>query len=257
MTRQVNIAVVDDEELARKRITDLLAGKKNYTTFTCRNGFEAVETINRNDIDILFLDIQMPEVNGFEVIENISADKMPVIVFVTAYDKFALKAFEIHAIDYLLKPFDDDRFYSSLSHALDSIENNESKLLNEKVINLLNERNNTDTTQYAERVLIKSGGKIYFIKSDDIDFISAAGKYLEIHIDEEKHLIRKTMQEMESRLDPEKFLRIHRSTIINIDRVKEIQHWYKNEYMFILDSGDKFTSGNTYRKNLDKILSTI
>jgi two-component system LytT family response regulator len=257
MDNNINIAVVDDESLARKRIVNFLTSlKKKFNIVECKNGLEAVKLLSESQIDILFLDIQMPELDGFEVIENLNADEIPIVIFVTAYDKFALKAFEIHAVDYLLKPFDDERFYSAFQHARELLIQKESNNVNREIVSILSERKNQQQNKFAERILVKSRGSIYFIKCDDITRIKAEGKYLDIYANKASHVIRRTMHEIEAKLNPDKFLRIHRSTIINIDRIKEIQHWYKNEYVFILNNDEKFISGSTYRKNLDKILGS-
>lgn len=258
MNDLITIAVVDDEELARKRIRNLLLKYKgNYTIYECRNGLEAVNTINEKGVDIVFLDIQMPELNGFEVIDHLDKDNIPVILFVTAYDNFALKAFEIHALDYLLKPFDDERFKAAFDFALEQVETKDTGELKKKVLDLISDKSLYYKNKYLSRILIKSSGRIYFVQCNEIIRIKAAGKYLEILAGNEKHAIRKTMCEIEQKLDPDKFIRIHRSVIINIDRIKEIQHWYKNEYIFLLDNLEKFTSGSTYRKNLDRILENV
>ena len=251
---KIKTVIVDDEALARTRIRRLLEDDKEIKIVgESKNGLEAVEALNGLKPDMVFLDVQMPELNGFEVLEEFDPDDLPVIVFVTAYDQYALKAFEVHAVDYLLKPFEDERFYDSLQHAKEQIKNLETNSFTSKIMNLLSDKSKQQE-KHIERIVVKSSGRIYFVKTKDIVRIKAAGKYLEVLSKEKEHVIRQTMTDIESKLDPSLFLRIHRSTIINIDHIKEIQHWYKNEYIFKLKNGEEFTSGGSYRKNLDRVL---
>jgi two-component system LytT family response regulator len=251
---KLKILVVDDEALARRRITNLLQSlNQSHEIYESANGLDALRKLEDSQFDLIFLDIQMPEMNGFEVLENLELESTPPVIFVTAYDQYALKAFEVHAIDYLLKPFDDDRFNEAFDHTKKSL--TKDKVAIENLEKLLQERRAMDESEYIERIVIKNKGRIYFVKTNDVITIKAAGKYLHIATENEEHTVRQTMTEIESKLDPKTFLRIHRSTIINIDRIKEMQHWYKNEYIFIMQNGDKVTSGSTYRKNLDVLLS--
>jgi len=251
---KLKILVVDDEALARRRITNLLQSlKQSHEIYEAGNGLDALNKLEDSKFDLIFLDIQMPEMNGFEVLENLDLENTPTVIFVTAYDQYALKAFEVHAIDYLLKPFDDDRFLEAFDHSKKSMEH--KKATYENLEKLLQERRAMDESSYIERIVVKNKGRIYFVKTNDVITIKAAGKYLQIETEAELHTIRQTMNEIETKLDPKLFLRIHRSTIINIDRIKEMQHWYKNEYIFIMQNGDKVTSGSTYRKNLDVLLN--
>ena len=255
-TTKLKILVVDDESLARKRIVNLLTKSKRACEITeCTNGMEALEKLLYESFDLVFLDIQMPEINGFDVLDNLEIDKIPAIIFVTAYDKYALKAFEVHALDYVLKPFDDERFYEAFGHAQKIIETNLKEATNDKILRLLEETRSLEPVKSIERIVVKEKGRIYFVRTDEIISIKAAGKYLKLSTENAVHTIRQTMNDIESKLNPSKFLRIHRSTIINLDCISEMQHWYKNEYIFIMQNGDKVTSGSTYRKNLDALLS--
>ncbi len=252
---KIRTLIVDDESLARTRLKRLIENEKDFDIVgEATNGLEALELITELKPDLVFLDVQMPELNGFEVLEQLETECLPVIIFVTAYDQYALKAFEVHAVDYLLKPFEDERFFSSLEHAKEQMKNTESTSFTQKLINLVSD-SSKEPQKYLERIVVKSSGRIYFVKTKDIIRIKAAGKYLEILTAEKEHVIRQTMSDIESKLDPELFLRIHRSTIINIDQIQEIQHWYKNEYLFKLKNAEQFTSGGSYRKNLDKVLN--
>jgi two-component system LytT family response regulator len=254
---KIRVVVVDDEKLARNRIRRLLQPMGKYNIVSeCSNGKDAVKFLSNNEADLMFLDIQMPEMDGLEVISKLDRQKLPVIIFVTAYDQYALKAFEVHAIDYLLKPFDDERFNTALNYAENLIENKSDDTFIEKLLDFLDKKENEKKQKYLDRITIKSSGRIYFIDTGKIIRIKAAGKNLEILDSESVHTIRKTMTQLQEQLDPEKFIRIHRSVIINVDHIREMQHWYKNEYVIFLSNGEKFTSGSSYRKNLDPLLNT-
>lgn len=253
-TKKINVLIVDDEELARKRIRKLLHGDGEIGSVSeCSDGVNAVESLTNEKFDLLFLDIQMPGLNGFEVLEQLEPENIPTIIFVTAYDKYALKAFDVHAVDYLLKPFDDDRFAEALTHAKQIMKGSDEKMLRDKLLDLVSHVS-TDS-KVIERFVVKSAGKMYFVNAVDVVRIKADGKYIELYANEKKHLIRETMQNIEKKLDPEKFIRVHRSVIVNVDHVKEIRHFYKNEYSFLMSNGEKLNSSSTYRKNLDLILN--
>ncbi|MFH2003219.1 MAG: LytTR family DNA-binding domain-containing protein [Bacteroidota bacterium] len=251
---KITAAIVDDEQLARTRIRRLLQDKDEIEIIAeCSDGLSAVETLNELKPDLVFLDVQMPEMNGFEVLENIDYSPLPLIIFATAYDKYAIKAFDVHAVDYLLKPFDDDRFEESLNLAKEKIGSAERDQLTKNIFNLLGDTSKT-SNDYIDRLVVKTDGRMYFVKTKDIIRIKAAGKHLDIKTGEKNHLIRKTMNQIETTLDPDQFIRIHRSAIINIDHIKEIQYWYKNEYIFIMSNNEKIASSSSYRKNLEKVL---
>jgi two-component system LytT family response regulator len=254
---KIRVVIVDDEKLARDRIRRLLEPKQKFEIVgECSNGKDAVKFLRNTETDLMFLDIQMPEMDGFEVVSKLDKQKLPVIIFVTAYDKYALKAFEVHAIDYLLKPFDDDRFNNALQYAENIFENKSSETFTEKIMEFITEKENNQQQKYLDRIVIKFSGKIYFVDTQNIIRVKAAGKNLEILDSESTHTIRKTLTQLEEQLDPAKFIRIHRSVIINVDHIKEMQHWYKNEYVIFLNNGEKFTSGSSYRKNLDLLLNS-
>ncbi len=254
---KIRVVIVDDEKLARDRIRRLLKSRQEYEIISeFSNGSDAVNFLRNNDTDLMFLDIQMPEMDGFEVVGSLSKLNLPVIIFVTAYDKYALKAFEVHAIDYLLKPFDDERFNSALLHAESILDDKSVDSFSDKLMDFLNAKERGQH-KYLDRISIKSSGRIYFIDTKNILRIKSAGKYLEIMDLNSTHKIRKTMTQMEEQLDPQKFVRIHRSVIVNIGHIKEMQHWYKNEYVVFLSNGEKFTSGGSFRKNLDPLLNSF
>jgi len=197
--------IIDDEALARDRLRQLLQKEPEIEIIgECGDGRQAVETIQKESPDLIFLDIQMPELDGFAVLEAIHLDPMPVIVFVTAYDKFALKAFEVHAVDYLLKPFDRERFQAALTHALEQVKRRNEPELGERQAAALAELK--PPAKMPERLAVKSSGRVVFVRVEDIDWVEAAHNYIVLHVGKESHLLRETMNSFESRLAPEKFI---------------------------------------------------
>jgi two-component system LytT family response regulator len=206
--------------------------------------------IRKHSPDLVFLDIQMPELDGFEVLESIEAERLPAIVFVTAFDQYALKAFEFHALDYLLKPFDDARFEKALRQAKLQVGQRELKDLSQRLVET------TRQPQYLSRLLIKSAGRVFFLKTDEIDYVQAEDYYVKLHVGRKGHLLRETMNEMESKLDPAKFLRIHRSTIVNIERIRELQQHFNGEYIVVLHDGTEHKLSRSRREQLQTLLKT-
>lgn len=225
------------------------------------NGREAIRLIRKHSPDLVFLDIQMPESDGFEVLENIDAERLPVIVFVTAFDQYAVRAFEFHALDYLLKPFADDRFEKALHQAKQQVEQREFKDLSQQLVALLEGRQAAKSPasgerQYLSRLLIKTAGRVFFLKTEDIDYIAAEDYYVRIQVGRKGHLLRETMNEMEAKLDPSKFLRIHRSTIVNIERIRELQEHFNGEYIVVLHDGTELKLSRSRREQLQKLLKS-
>ena len=248
---KIRVLIVDDEPIARRGIVQQLKGEQEIEIVgECGDGMEAVAAIKTKSPDLVFLDVQMPEMDGFEVIEAVGVERMPRVIFVTAYDQYTLRAFEVHALDYLLKPFDRDRFVNALNHAKSSLERGE---FNRQLIRLLDDR--LAARKPLERLVIKSGGRIYFLSVEDVDWIEAADNYVELHVGRESHLLRETISGLAARLDPARFLRIRHSTIVNIERVKELRPLFRGEYLIVLRDGTELTSSRRYRKNLDAILT--
>ena len=248
----IRALIVDDEPLARKRIFDLLRDNTEIRVVgECGSGSAALELLEREKPDLMFLDVQMPEVDGFELLEAAEAS-VPAVIFVTAYDKYALRAFDAQAVDYLLKPFNEARFQQALQRAKEKIGKATSGPMNAELLSLL--KDVQAGRKPAERLVIKSGGRVLFLKAAEIDYVEAAGNYLNLFVGKETHLIRETMQSLESRLDPERFLRIHRSTIVNLERIKELQPWFGGEYVVILRDGRKLTLSRTYRARVQQLL---
>jgi two-component system LytT family response regulator len=257
---KIRALIVDDEPLAREGILMRLKQAPDIELIgECGNGREAVTVIRREVPDLVFLDIQMPRLDGFGVIEAVGIKRMPHVIFVTAYDEHALRAFEVSALDYLLKPVDGVRFFEALERARNRMrgENLEaiSEQLHKMMAALKAER------KYLARLSIKSAGKsgsrITFLDVDEIDWIGAADNYVQVHAGCKSHLLHTTMNNLESRLDPDKFLRIHRSAIVNIERIKELHPMFHGEYQIILKDGTRLTSGRGYRGNLQKLLNNL
>ncbi|MEZ5344814.1 MAG: LytTR family DNA-binding domain-containing protein [Pyrinomonadaceae bacterium] len=260
--KTIRTLIVDDEAPARKRIRDLLKSEERFEIVgESSNGKDAAKAINDLNPDLVFLDIQLQDMTGFDVIENIDASAMPVIVFVTAFDEFAIRAFKFHALDYLLKPFDDERFEETLKVASQHIKRKQIDDLSERLSGLLYDyrnQNSADRRQkesaYQKRIIIKSTGKVAFIDVRDIDWISAEGYYVSIRAKGRSHLIRQSLKHLEKTLDPQKFLRIHRSTIVNIDRIKELHSHFHGEFFVLLNDGTEFKLSRSYRENAEKLL---
>ncbi len=250
---KIRTMVVDDEPVARERIVGLLQQEKDIELVgECADGHQAVNAIQQQHPDLVFLDVQMPACDGFGVIQQVGADQMPAVVFVTAYDEYALRAFEVHAIDYLLKPFGRDRFQQTLQHAREHLERRRAGDLGRRLLALVQDLK--PGPQRLDRLVVKSGGRVFFLRTDDIDWIEAAGNYVRLHLGDDSHLFRETMNNMEGRLDAHRFVRIHRSRIVNTDRIKELQPWFNGEYVVVLQNGARLTLSRGYREKLQERL---
>jgi two-component system LytT family response regulator len=248
---KVRVLVADDEPLARERLRTLLAREEWVDLVAeCPNGTEAIDAIGRLQPDLVLLDIQMPGASGFEVIEAVGPERMPLVVFVTAFDRYALRAFDVHALDYLLKPFDRERFHEALLRARQHLERRGTGDLERRLLELVQDLK--PSSQRLERFVIKSGGRVFFVRSEEIDWIEAAGNYVKLHVGNDTHLFRETMNALEAQLDPDTFFRIHRSHIVNIERVKELQPWFNGEYVVFLRSGTRLTLSRGYREKLQE-----
>jgi two-component system, LytTR family, response regulator len=251
--RRIATAIVDDEPLARRKIRRLLARDNQVEVISeCGNGKDAIAAIRELSPDLLFLDVQMPEIDGFDVLESIEPAAMPLVIFVTAYDQYALRAFEVSAVDYLVKPFDRSRFEKALQRAKSRLATERRSDLSRQTLDLLEELK--ARSSHIERLVIKSGGRAFFLKTEEIDWIEAEGKYVRVHVGKESYLLREAIGSMEAQLDARKFPRIHRSTIVNIDQVRELQPWFHNEYRVILKDGTELMLSRSCRKRLGELL---
>lgn len=251
---KIRTLIVDDEPLARDRVRALIQGQSDMELVgECGDGEEALEVIRRERPDLVFLDIQMPGMDGLEMLGQLGGGVMPAVIFVTAYDRFAIRAFELHALDYLLKPFDDERFDGALDRA-------RAWLRREAPADDLSVRLRSMLAQLrpppppVERLAVKSGGRVLLLRVEEIDWVEAADNYVNLHVGSESHLLRETMNALEQRLPSDRFVRIGRSTIVNMDRIKELQPLFHGEYAVILLDGTRVTLSRTYRDKLNQLL---
>ncbi|HXG94601.1 MAG TPA: LytTR family DNA-binding domain-containing protein [Blastocatellia bacterium] len=249
----IRTLIVDDEPLARERLRDMLKGDSQIEVIAeCANGHDAIETILKHMPDLVFLDVEMPGMDGFAVLEAIDPDNLPAIIFVTAYDQYAVRAFEVYALDYLLKPFDQERFDRALARAKAHITSERSESLNDRVLKALEQIKNRPV--HLERLVIKMNGHIFFVKTEEIEWFEAEGNYVRLHAGKDSYLLRDTISALESQLDPKKFVRVHRSAIVNLDRIQELQPWFHGEYRIILKDGVELTLSRNYREKLHEAL---
>ncbi len=246
MMNKIRVLIVDDEPLARERVRRLLRDEADLEIVgEAGNGKDAVAMIGSAQPDLVFLDIQMPEKTGFDVIRSLPDDAPQAFIFVTAYDHYALQAFDVHAIDYLLKPINRERLKRSLERARRQIEGQRAGDIDARLALLIADLKTE--RRYLERLVVKTTGRVFFVKTDDVDWIEASGNYLKLHVGRDGHLIRETMNSIESKLDPARFVRIHRSTIVNIDRIKELQPMFSGDYAVILINGRELTLSRNFR----------
>ena len=238
MTAPIRALLVDDEPLARRRLRALLRDEPDVEIVgECGDGASAVAEIEALTPDLVFLDVQMPEADGFAVLEALEPEDRPVIVFVTAFDAYALKAFEVHALDYLLKPFSRPRFHAALARARAELghrreRGNEGREALDELLRTLK-----DVGARPRRLVVRDGGRVAFVRTDEIDWIESAGNYVRIHVGTESHLLRGTIKAAAGRLDPDGFLRISRSAIVNLDRVREVHPWSRGDSIVVLRDG--------------------
>jgi two-component system LytT family response regulator len=247
----IRTVIIDDERLARQRIRRMLSDAPGFDVAgEFENSEEGLAYLESNPADLLFLDIQMPGLDGFGLLEALPPERTPMVIFVTAYDEYALRAFEVHAFDYLLKPFDQARFEKTIERARKQLASEDRS--SEKLLNLLSEFRQRN--QEPARFAIKTPGRLFFVRQEDIDWMEAADNYVSLHVGPDTHLIRETMNALEQRLDSHRFLRIHRSTIVNADRIKELRPWFHGEYIVLLKDGTELTLSRTYRERILNLL---
>ena len=262
---KIRALVVDDEPVARDRVVRLLQQQTDIELVgQCSNGLETVTAIEQLSPDLVFLDVQMPEMDGFEVMRALQAGHVPAIVFVTAYDEYAVRAFEVHALDYLLKPFSSMRFRATLAHARDQLHRQRAGELGRKLLTLAptlwekpegsDKPEKTDKPSGArrERLLVRSAGRVHFVRTSEIEWCEAAGNYVRLHVGPESHLFRETMNSLESKLDPGHFVRIHRSTIVNVEQIEQLRSSLGGESTVILRTGVTLTLSRGYREGFQE-----
>ena len=254
----IRALIVDDEPLARTRIRTLLADDPEVTVVAeLGNGHDAVAAIEAERPDLIFLDIQMPEMDGFGVIEAVGPERMPLVVFATAYDEHALRAFDACALDYLLKPIDRERFAEALRRVKARLQGGAGVKADpgaqlRPLIEHLGRQH-----QRSTRLAIKTEGRVLFLRTAEIDWIEAVDNYAKLHVGRETHVVRDTLSRLEERLPGERFLRIHRSTIVNVDRIRELQPWFQGDYVVILADGTRLTTGRSYRQRLQQLVRDV
>jgi two-component system LytT family response regulator len=269
----MRVLIVDDEPIARRRISRLLKLEDDVEVVNeVGSGTDAVAAIREQRPDLVFLDVQMPDLDGFGVVSALGeAESMPAIVFVTAYNEYAVKAFDVNAVDYVLKPFDGERFRSAFQRARTTLEQKNSAEAGRRIKALLEEVLGEQRAQaltaagaangampaptvprarYLDRLMVKHDGRVFFVKVSDVDWFEASGNYVRVHVGRVSHLIRETMHGIEAQLDPNLFARIHRAVIVNMDRIRELQPWFAGDYIVILRDGRQLKLSRTYREAL-------
>ena len=250
---RIRALVVDDEKLARERVRDMLHGDPEIEVIgECANGREAIEAVKKKSPDLVFLDVQMPGKNGLDVLDSLAAELMPAVIFVTAYDQYAVRAFEVHALDYLLKPFDQARFQKALERAKAQILSGRKGEIGQRIMSALEQMR--AKPEYLERLVVKTNGRVFFVKTCEIDWLEAEGNYVRLHSGKESYLLRETITSLESQLDPKVFMRVHRSAIVNINQIQELQPWFHGEYRVMLNGGIQLTLTRSYKDRLHDLL---
>ncbi len=258
---EVRAIIVDDEPLARDVIKVWIEPQDQIEIVDeCENGKQAIESIRAHKPNLVFLDIQMPDIDGFGVVKALK-DDLPNIIFITAYDEYALSAFDINAIDYLLKPFNEDRFKKALKRALEYIHLQEKSQLQNRINKLLNDYDeitqiDKQPSRYITQITVKDKNKIMLINTKDIEWIEAAGDYVALHHNGRKPLMNESMNKMESQLDPSKFMRIHRSAIVNIEKIKHLEPYFNGEFYLVLSDGTKVKSSRRYKHKILSVFQT-
>src|ERR1700733_2319456 len=249
--------IADDEQLARKKLRLLLNSDRRVEVVAeCENGRQTVSAIRSFRPDMLLLDIQMPDMNGFEVLSELSSEEMPQVIFTSAYDQYAIRAFERRALDYLLKPFDQDRLHTSVERAIVEIRKSKDQKFTNRVLELLSSVDSKRQVipEFDERLAIKSNGRVVFLNLDEIHWIEAAANYVRLNTGKDSCLFRETISRVSERLNPASFVRIHRSMIVNISQIKELIPVNSGEYVVVLHSGKELSCSRGYRANLRHLI---
>lgn len=253
----IRALIVDDEPHARKRLRNLLSEEADIVLLEdCANGEEALASITESRPDLLFLDIQMPKMGGFELMQELDAEQFPAVIFTTAYDQHALRAFEVHAVDYLLKPFKIDRFQQALDRVRNILSGQQHHSATENLLRMLAEQQGRSIEKYRTRLTVKSEGKVIFAKVDEVEFVESAGNYIIASTSAGNHILRETLTALDTQLDPRRFIRISRSAIVNIDEIKEFSPGFKGAYTVVLKSGKALPMTRAMRE-VEKILNSI
>jgi two-component system LytT family response regulator len=263
-TTTIDILLIDDEPLARKRIRQFLQEYDDCAIVgECGDGRAAIAQIRELRPDLIFLDVQMPELNGLEVLAALGPDERPLVVFVTAHDEYALRAFELHAVDYLLKPFDRERFREAYERARSRVIGRAIQEQHVRLSALLAETglvhngNSESGARAPDRILIKTGTRVLFLDPTEIDWVEAAGNYVRLHVGSQEHIVRESITRLEAMLRPHRFARVHRSSIVNLNRVRELRPWFSGEMIIVMEGGTEVKLSRTYRKELERRVSIL
>jgi two-component system, LytTR family, response regulator len=253
----IRTIIADDEHLARKKLRVLLESEPGMQVVAeCQDGQQAVSAIQTHRPDLLLIDIRMPDIDGFQVLKQIAPDEMPVVVFTTAYDQFAIRAFEAHALDYLLKPFDRERLHHAVERARAELLKVHDRDLTGRILDLLakNMEPKIESKQVDDRMVIRAGGKVVFLDVKEIDWIEAAANYVKLNVGKDSYLLREGIGSISERLDPDRFVRIHRSVIVNVRKIKELQPCESGEYIAVLRNGKELSCSRGYRTQLQRLI---
>lgn len=256
---RIRALIIDDEPLARQRIRLLARDEPDLELIgECDSSVDALAAIGRDLPDLLFLDVQLPVMNAFELLRQLPRERLPIVIFTTAYDKHAVRAFEAHALDYLLKPFQAERFKTAVARAQEHFATKQASSAARGLLDLLATRQASSTApgavQYLTRLTIKTDDKVVVIKAADIDSIESAGNYVAVNAGKDSHILRETLNALDKQLDPEKFLRVSRSAIVNLDRVKELQPMFKGEHIILLQTGRRLTMARGLMREIEQAL---
>ncbi len=248
----LRVVIVDDEELARRGVRARLDRASDVEVLAeCKTGREAVDAIRRAEPDLVFLDVQMPGTDGFGVVDAIGSEAFPRVIFVTAHDRYAIRAFEVNALDYLLKPIDDERFDAALGRARATLSRERDGELGRRLAALLGDVGRERS--HPERFAVRAGGRVVFVRADEIDWVEAAGDYVSLHVGKKTWLLRETLTSFERKLDPDAFARIHRSAIVNVSRIAELRPYDNGEYLVLLGDGTRLKLTRSHRHALHRI----
>lgn len=251
--KKITTLIVDDEPLARERIRTLLEGEEEFEVVgECGDGADAIDAVQRLRPDLVFLDIQMPEIDGFDMLAALQGDEQPVVIFVTAFDQYAVRAFKVHALDYLLKPLDRERFAETLDRIRDQISGGGARDAQQRIARLLGDLQSQG--RGWGYLPVRTDERIHLVPLAEVDWIEAAGNYVRIHSGSQCHLLRETMKELERKLMQGAFVRIHRSIIVNAQSIREVKTAFKRDYTVVLKSGDELKMSRNYRAALDELI---
>ena len=253
----IRTVIADDETLARKKLRLLLGSEPGVQVLAeCQDGQEAIGAVRSHKPDLLLIDVKMPDVDGFEVLARLTDDEMPVVVFTTAYDQFAVRAFEAHALDYLLKPFERERLHQSIERARAELLKSHNRDLTSRILDLLANKPEPkpESKPNDDRMVIRAGGKVVFLDLAEVDWIEAAANYVKLNVGKDSYLLREGIGRVSERLDPDRFVRIHRSVIVNVRKIKELQPCDSGEYIAVLRNGKELSCSRGYRAELQRLI---